>query len=87
MPREIRLEVRRLIRQECVCRRVRLVETIACEMLHQLEDVRRLLLVVPLLLRAVDKLAAHLGHDVRVLLPHCLAQQVGLAKREAGQHV
>ena len=36
---------------------------------------------------ALDELAAHLGHDLGVLLAHGLAQQVGFAQGEAGQHV
>ena len=45
VPRVVRLEVRRLIREERVGRRVRLVEAVAGEVLHQLEDLGGLLLV------------------------------------------
>ncbi len=41
MPRVVRLQVRGLVREERVGRRVRLVEAVAGEVLHQLEDVGR----------------------------------------------
>ena len=48
---------------------------------------RRLLLVEPLGRGARHEVGAHLGHDLRVLLPHRLAQHVGLRQREAGQRL
>ena len=59
VPRVVRLQVRRLIREERVRRRVRLVEAVPGEVLHQVEDVRGLLLVDARFLRAVHELAAH----------------------------
>ena len=44
VPRVVRLEIRRLVREQRVGRRVRLVEAVAGEELHQVEDLGRLLL-------------------------------------------
>ncbi len=40
---------------------------------------------MPLLLGALDELAALLGHDLRVLLAHGLSEDVSLAQREAAE--
>ena len=53
VPRIVRLEIRGLIREERVGRRVRLVEAVPGEVLHQLEDLGRLLLVDALGARAL----------------------------------
>src|ERR1035437_5729756 len=66
---------------------MRLVEAVPGEVLHQIEDVRRLLLLHAALFRAVDELGALLLHHLRALLPHRLAQDVGFAECEAGEHV
>ena len=85
VPRVVGLEIRRLIREQRVGRRVRLVEAVAGEELHQIEDLGGLLLADVVGLGAVHEGVALLGHDLRILLAHGLAEHVGLAHREAGQ--
>ncbi len=86
VPRVVGLEPRRLIRQQRVGRRMRLVEAVAGEEFHQIEDLGGLLLADFVGLGAVHEGGALLGHDLRILLAHRLAEHVGLAHREAGQH-
>ena len=64
---------------------MRLVEAVAGEVLHQVEDLGGLLRLQPALDRAVLEALALLGHDLGVLLAHGLAQQVGFAHGEAGE--
>ena len=81
----VRLQIRRLIREQRVGRRVRLRKAVAGEVLDELEDLRRLLLRDVVRLAALDEAGA-LGRHLRgVLLPHRAAQLVGLSEREAGQ--
>ena len=87
VPRVVGLQVGGLVREVGIGRRVRLVEAVAGEVFHQLEDVHGLLLGMPLRHRAGDELAAHLRHDLGVLLAHGLAEQVRFAEREAREHV
>ena len=61
MPWIVGLQVRRLIGQLGIRRRVRLVEAVPGEVLHQLEDPLRLLLGDAVLRRALDELFALLG--------------------------
>ncbi len=85
VPREVRLEIAGLVGDPGVGRRVRLVEAVSGEELHQVEDLGRLLLVDAVVARPRHEGLALLGHDLGVLLPHGLAQHVGLAHREPGQ--
>jgi hypothetical protein len=66
---------------------VRLVEAVAGELLHQVEELRRLRLGEAVLHRAVDEDVALLGHLVGLLLAHRAAQQVGAAERVAADHL
>ena len=84
VPRVVHLEPRRLIRDQRVGDGVRLVEAVARERLDVVEDLVRFPALVALLLGAFDERIALRRHDLGVLLPHRLAQQVGLAERVAG---
>ena len=86
VPRVIRFQVRRLIGKQRVRRRMRLIETVPREVLHQVEDLRGFLFVDAPLHGAFDELLPLRLHDVGFFLPHRLAQQVGFAQREAGEH-
>ena len=66
---------------------MRLVETIAGELLHQVENVRRHLLAHPARHRAADEHRALLRHLFGALLAHRAPQQVGAAERIARQHL
>ena len=87
LDRIVRLEIGRVIREQRVGGGVRLVEAVAGELLHQVEDACRLVLGMLVLRRALHEAVALLRHLVRVLLAHGAAQQVGLAERVAGEHV
>ena len=64
---------------------MRLVEAVARERLDEREDLLGQLLVEPVGDAAVDELLAVDGDLVFLLLPHDLAQLVGLPHREAGE--
>ena len=64
---------------------MRLVEAVAGELLHQVEDVRGLSLGHAACDRAADEDRALLGHFLGLLLAHRLAQQVGAAESVAGE--
>ena len=81
--RMVRLEVRGLVRDERVRGGVRLVEAVARELLHEVEELRRLRLGDAVLHRALDEDAAMLGHLLGLLLAHRAAQEVGAAQRVA----
>ena len=85
--REMRLQICRHERQESIRGRVRLVEAVARELLHQVEDLLDLLLREPARQRSLDKALALLGHLLELLLAHRAAQQVGIAQRVARQAV
>ena len=85
--RVVRLQVAGDVGQERVGGRVRLVEAVARELLHQVEDLLDLLLREAALERALDEALALLGHLLGLLLAHGAAQQVGLAQRVAGQAI
>jgi hypothetical protein len=80
---EMRLEVGRLVRDERVRGRVRLVEAVARELLEQVEDLAGLAAVVAETLGAVDEGALLLGHLLGLLLAHRAAQEIGAAERVA----
>ena len=85
MPRVVGFQVPGLIRDPRIRRRVRFVEAVPGEELHQIEDLLRLLLADAVLQRAVHERFALLGHDPGILLAHGLAEHVGLPHREARQ--
>ena len=66
---------------------MRLVETIAGELLHQVENVHRNLLTHPARHRTADEHRALLRHLFGALLAHRAPQQVGAAERIARQHL
>ena len=79
----VRLQVRGDVGQIGVSGRVRLVEAVAGELLHQVEDLLDLLLRVVPFQRALDEAVALLRHLLGLLLAHGAAQQVGFAQRVA----
>ena len=81
--RMVRLEIRRLIRHERIRRRMRLVEAVARELLHQVEEQRGLGLGHAVLRGAFDEDGPVRGHLLGLLLAHRAAQQVGAAQRVA----
>ena len=85
--RIVRLQISRVISQQCIGRRMRLVETVARELRHQIENFLGLVLGEAAFVRAGKKTVALLGHLHRIFLAHCPPQQVGFAQRIAGQHV
>ena len=64
---------------------MRLVEAIAGELLHVVPDAARLPLLDPAVGAALQELVLLGGHDVGLLLPHRLAEDVGLAEGVTGQ--
>ena len=66
---------------------MRLVKSVAGELLHQIEDLVDRGLGMTQRRRAAHKSIALLGHRLCVLLSHRAAQQVRFAKRVARQHV
>ena len=79
----MRFHVCRLIREQRVGRGVRLVEAVAGELLHQIEQLRRLAARQAVLLRARNEDVALLGHLLGLFLAHRAAQQIGAAQRVA----
>ena len=79
--RMMRLEPSRVVRQQRIRGRVRLVETVAGELLHQVEDFIGLFGGEPVLGRTRPEQRAVLGHFFGLLLTHRTAQQVGAAER------
>ena len=66
---------------------MRLIEAVAGELLHQVEDLLDLLLREAALQRALDEALALLGHLLDLLLAHGAAQQIGIAQRIAGDAI
>ena len=66
---------------------MRLVETVAGEFFHQVEDMGGQVGVDAALDRALHKQLALLGHNLRLLLAHGAAQHVGAAEGVIGQHL
>ena len=83
----VRLQPQCLVRHKGIGSRVRLVETVAGELLHQVENVLRRALIHTVCLGATDENLALLGHLLRLFLAHRPAQQVGAAERVTGQHL
>jgi hypothetical protein len=84
---EIRLQIGRLVGDDGVAGGVGLVEAVAGELRHQVEDVVGLRPVHALLDRAGDEALLLLVHLALDLLAHGAAQQIGLAERIARQHL
>ena len=80
----MRLHVRRVIRDQGVRRGVRLVEAVARELLHVVEDLVGLRLADLEAGRAGHEDLALLRHLLGLLLAHRAAEQVGAAERVAG---
>jgi hypothetical protein len=85
--REMPLEPGRLVGHQRVGGRVRLVEAVARELLHQVENRARHGGVDAVGARAGEEDLALLGHLLGLLLAHRAAQHVGTAQRVAGQHL
>ncbi len=81
--RVVGLEPGGLVRDQRVRGRVRLVEAVARELLHQVEQLDREVGVVALFLGALLEQFAVLGHFLGLFLAHGAAQQVGAAQRVA----
>ena len=76
-----------MIGDECVGGRVRLVKTVAGELVDQFEDLDGLLLFYVVFLGTFDEARLLLRHLILVFLTHCATQEVGFAERVAGQHL
>ncbi|VWC24279.1 hypothetical protein BTE28158_06003 [Burkholderia territorii] len=81
--RMVRLQPRGVIREQRVGRRVRLVEAVARELLHQVEDLVGLLAREAVLRRTLGEDLAVLDHLLGLLLAHRATQQVRAAERVA----
>ncbi|SMG02914.1 titin [Burkholderia singularis] len=81
--RMVRLQPRGVVRKQRVCRRMRLVEAVARELLHQVEDLVGLFARQAILRGAFGENLAMLGHLLRLLLAHRTAQQIRAAERIA----
>ena len=77
----MRLQIRRVVRQQGVSRRVRLVEPVARELRHQIENLFNLLLRKFPLSRTFDKALPLLRHFLGLFLTHGTTQQVGITQR------
>ena len=66
---------------------MRLVEAVAGELLHLIEDFCRRLFRMPILHSAFNKACALLGHLFGLFLAHGAAQQIGFTERVTRQHV
>ena len=83
--REMRLQPERLVRDQGIGRRVGLVEAIAGEFFHQVEDVVGGTLLDAIAQGALEEDLALLGHLLGLFLAHCAAQQIRAAEGVAGQ--
>ena len=81
----VRLQVRRLVRDQGVGGGVRLVEAVAPELDDVVPDLLRHVPCAAVRLGAVEELRGELLHDLRLLLAHRLAQVVCVVEREAGE--
>ena len=81
------LEITCLIGQQRVGGGVRLVEAVARELLHEVEDERGLLLIDTAGNRAIHEDGPLLRHLLGLLLTHRATQQVRAAERVAGEHL
>ena len=79
----MRLQPRGLVRHQRIGGGVRLVEAVAGEFFHQVEDGVGLVAGQAVLRRALAELGALLRHLLDVFLAHRAAQQIGAAERVA----
>ena len=85
--RMVDLKIRGLISDPCVRGGVRLVEAVAGELLHLVEELARTLLLHPALDGALDEDVALHRHLFGLLFAHGATQQVGAAETVAGDHL
>ncbi len=83
----MRLEPSGLIRQQGVRRGVGLVESVAGEFLHEIENVRRLRLPHAARHGAADENGTLLRHLFRLLFAHGAAQEISAAERVARENL
>ncbi len=83
----MRFQVCGLVRQHRVCSRMRLVETIPCELLHQIEDACRSRLGHAAFGRARHEDLALLRHLLGFLLAHRTTQEIGAAEGITREHL
>ena len=80
-------EISRLIGQQRIGRRVRLVESVAGELVHLVEQFSGNIFWMAQRRCAAHKAVALLGHLFGLLFAHGAAQQIGFAQRVAGDDV
>ncbi len=85
--RVVGLEIGGVVGQQGVGRGVRLVEAVAGELLHQIEDADYFVFGVLALEGSLDKAGALLGHLLGIFFAHGAAKQIGFAQGVAGEHV
>ena len=85
--REVGFEPSRVVRQQRIGSRVRFVETVARELLHQVEDLVGLFGSNALLGRTLAEDASMLSHLLGLLLAHRTAQHVRPAQAVAAQYL
>ena len=83
----MRLQIRGVIGEQRIGRRVRLVEAVPGKLRHQIEDLLDLLRRISVLHRALHKALALRRHFLGFLLAHGAPQQIGVAQRIAGEAV
>ena len=83
----MRLQIRRVIRQQRVCRRVRLIKPIPRKLRHQIEDLLDLLRRIPVPGRPLHKSFPLRRHLLGLFLPHRAPQQIRIAQRISRQPV
>ena len=87
LDRVVRLEERGDVCEKAVGGRMRLVEAIAGELLHEVEELRGGRFGKAALASTAEELGAMLGHLPRLLLAHCATQQVRFSERVARHEV
>ena len=80
--RIVRLQLGALVGNMAVHCRMRLVEPVSRELGHEVENFDAIASLM-WRQRALNELLPHLLHNVELLLAHCLAQDIGFAKRKA----
>ena len=85
--REVRLQISRLVGDQRVGSRVRLVEAVAGKLLHEIEQLIRNTPGDALINSTFSKDAAMLGHFLGLLFTHRATQQIGTAQRVAADRL
>ncbi len=83
----VRLQIRGVVRQQRVRRRVRLIETVSGKLRHQIENLLDLFRRIAALRRSLHEALALLGHFLSILFAHRAPQKVGLSEGVAGELV